>query len=561
MRALIAFVLGGLVPRSLADLPLHCLPEDALGTWTFVSDGAKKSSAQSCGHTMPNTVKGTLALGGEEQRKQLVAEVERVKVTLTHHVEGGKLLAFGENGEKGSWTMMFDEGFEVRIGDKSYFAHFALSLLPNKTFHEGDNLELIGQYYGRVARNVTNGLDEDDAKAKIYACHCDRTSVGWESRGSLAKTTHGCFYAMREAAHQPSALISINKHQNLISTSELPKEWDWRQQPELEQPGDNLASEFDQGACGSCYAAAGVLSLSMRFRIEMARQKKVVSNLDLSWRATTRCSPYTEGCNGGFPFLVGRMARDYGIFQKTTTTVQGVMAAQCNADHDPEQAISDKCPDGCEMPDQGSQPVYYAADYGYVGGFAQGASEDAIMREIYENGPVAIELAVRAIPMLFGGNMGHPIADYNNDVVKDDEVLDHEAAARVANSTTEKVKNFLSAKSQPFKFKKWMWVDHALLSVGWGEAQAATSPNDPTHIVLGTTSQIVFLQKQQPASIKYWTIRNSWGDQWAAGGYGKLVRGVNAGGVEISAVWIKPDLTRLPEEVPIVSGQHTPSFL
>lgn len=541
---------------------MHCLPEDALGTWTFISDGAKQTNAQACGHSLPNTVKSTLDVGGEDEQRKQVAEADRLKITLTHHVENGKLLAFGEKGEKGSWTMMFDEGFEVRLGDRSYFAHFQLSLLPGKTAHEGDNLEVIGQYYGRVARNVTNSLDETDSKDKIYACHCDRTSLGWESRGSDLKTTHGCFYAMREASKQPEAtLISINKHQALVEQPQLPKEWDWRHQPELEQPGDNLASEFDQGACGSCYAAAGVLSLSMRFRIELARQKKIVSNLDLSWRATTRCSPYTEGCNGGFPFLIGRMARDYGIFQKTTTTVQGVMAAQCNADHDPEQAIGQTCPEGCEMPDQQSQPVYYASDYGYVGGFAQGASEDAIMREIYENGPVAIELAVRAIPTLFGGNMGEPITDYNNRVVKDDEVLDSAAEDRLKNATDASVKNFLGAKAQPFKFKKWMWVDHALLSVGWGEAQAATSPSDQQHIILGTTSQLVLLQKQQPAAIKYWTIRNSWGEEWAAGGYGKLVRGVNAGGVEISAVWIKPDLNRLPSEVPTVSKQEIPAFL
>merc|ERR1719299_346236 len=122
---------------------------------------------------------------------------------------------------------------------------------------------------------------------------------------------------------------------------------------------------------------------------------------------------------------------------------------KCHVD-DPKSTIlpksevhySDDCPQNCRVPDPKSQPVYFAADYGYVGGFAQGASEEAIMREIYEHGPVAIELAVRAIPMLFGGNMGEPITDHNNKVVKTDEVLDHEATARVMNSTTDSVKKF-----------------------------------------------------------------------------------------------------------------------
>merc|ERR1719420_70155 len=74
--------------------------------------------------------------------------------------------------------------------------------------------------------------------------------------------------------------------------------------------------------------------------------------------------------------------------------------------------------------------------------------------------------------MLFGGNMGEVITHYDNSQVATDEVPQTAVSARMHNhsATTSK---FLGSNTKAFKFKKWMWVDHALLSVGWGEAEAA----------------------------------------------------------------------------------------
>lgn len=229
-----------------------------------------------------------------------------------------------------------------------------------------------------------------------------------------------------------------------------------------------------------------------------------------------------------------------GVYQ-LTTSVSGAGSGLCAADSDPNTAGG--CPANCLSPDPNKQPIYYAKDYGYVGGFAQAASEESIMREILENGPVSIELSVKAIPMLFSGNSGKTIAWFDNSQPHFDDVPAHAADHRFAHLTA--AHNASLATAKPYEFKDWLWVDHALLSVGWGE-EAVEKEKDT--IILGTPKQLSLFQQKPPTFLKYWVIRNSWGQDWAEGGYGRLVRGENAGGIEISAVWITPDMDRLPKQ-------------
>jgi len=161
---------------------------------------------------------------------------------------------------------------------------------------------------------------------------------------------------------------------SLLSTSEttfddpkkyegLPENWDWRN-----VKGVNYDVELrNQGGCGSCYAMAAISSLESRFRVATENRFKT----SLSSQDVLSCSYYNQGCEGGYPFLVGKHAHDFGLVEESCAKYQGA-DIPCGAE---------KC--------QNSKR-YYVSDYGYVGGYYGGCNEVAMMKDIHQHGPLMI---------------------------------------------------------------------------------------------------------------------------------------------------------------------------
>merc|ERR1719491_2208300 len=272
----------------------------------------------------------------------------------------------------------------------------------------------------------------------------------------------------------------------------LPKSFDWRNVVEDMSPQgtDDLGEQFSQGNCGSCYAFSGALVLQMRYRIQLFKKHGLLYPLELSWKSATRCSPYTEGCNGGFAYLIFKYAAEVGL-----------PLAECDRATQPE-LLDQTCDWSCY---RNNSMIFYAKDYGQTGGFAHGSDEDSIMQEIHANGPVIVSFAASAIPEFIYNN-GQSLRK-ETDVLT---VIKHEKVPREPSSSNTKI-------------LPWSYTTHSILAVGWGEETSSSGD-----------------------VLKYWVVRNSWGKDWGEQGYAKIRRGNNDAAIETSAPWVEPDMDRLP---------------
>lgn len=264
--------------------------------------------------------------------------------------------------------------------------------------------------------------------------------------------------------------------------------------------------------------------------------------------------------------FIGRLATQVGLYQKTDT----VQNPKCKADTQGDTIVGEQCSKECGInPDVHAQPVWFAKDYGYVGGFAQGLTEQALKEEIYHRGPVALELTVNSLPAFIYGNSGNPIVTFDEDTVLRDDI----AFGNPTNKGDPQPKNVNASvleTSSPSvaRFNGWQWMDHVIIGVGWGVEPPHLAPHEFTgvsalsigarprplipHTFANVSANASSTQRWRYATTPtpYWHIRNSWGESWGRKGYAKLLRGRNVGGVEISATWIEPDLSRMPSEIP-----------
>jgi len=633
MQSLSALVLIAGLQVSKADLPVHCLLQDVAGEWDFMVGPAQapafpdmKDAMPQCGHHIPNQVVSMLTADPKKEVPTDKMETFRIKLTeeiktspIRHlNVEGGEnssSKAAGNLGKDGYWTMVFDEGFEVRSQEgRNFFAHFYFEAMPDapKPPSHGDRWGDIAKYYGRVPQvpGTVQGQSLMKTKGDLYSCHCNRLSVGWwHQRGKDGKLESGCFWATKtkkkvalaeakadSKAEEQAMLADLDEATSLIRWSKaehkvvepmaaqalrgapkasvvnlhnmagltnanadriwdiseipsdaearplksnkevlmptardvqsdldslqrpktsladvsqpplngsslfsnLPASFDWRDIVADMSPAgvDDLSEQFSQGNCGSCYAFSGALVLNMRFRIQLFKQHNILYPLELSWKSATRCSPYTEGCEGGFAYLTFKYAAEMGL-----------PLASCDSAAQPN-TLDASCDWGCY---RNNKDIFYAKNYGQTGGFAHGSNEESIMQEIHANGPVIVSFAANAIPEFI----------YNNgqSMKKTTDVLTVIKNHKVPRETSSANKAILP----------WSYTTHSILAVGWGEEVGPSAG------------------PAKGEMIKYWVVRNSWGKDWGTQGYAKIRRGQNDAAIETSAPWVEPDMDRLPE--------------
>ncbi|XP_071485907.1 dipeptidyl peptidase 1-like [Diadema antillarum] len=431
-----------------ADTPANCTYEDIAGLWTFEISGYGGDNTLDCTNPGPVTDTVTVELMFPD-----------VAVDATY-------------GTKGFWTLIYNQGFEVVLNNRKYFAFSKYSGSGSEvTMNCSETLpgwahNVVGSDWAcYVGKKVSSGY----AKAYTYkkerhpdfsqmmyhndermVAEINRVQKSW--RAAVYPEHEG--YTVEEMRRRAGANnhVGATRPKPALVTPEvaqkaslLPESFDWR-----DVGGQNFVSPVrNQGSCGSCYAFGSMAMLESRLRVATNNSMKLV----LSTQDVVSCSEYSQGCEGGFPYLVaGKYAEDFGVVEESCFPYQGV-----------ERSCSKEKSD-CRR--------YYATGYNYVGGFYGGCNEELMRIQLVKNGPIAVSFMVY------------------------DDFLSYKGGIYV----------HTGIGNAQLKFNPFEITNHVVLVVGFG-ADAKTGE-------------------------KFWSVKNSWGEQWGEEGYFRIRRGTDECSIE-----------------------------
>ncbi|KAK7086270.1 hypothetical protein SK128_002211 [Halocaridina rubra] len=350
----------------MADTPAHCLYEDILGTWTI------SESARTGDNTLDCDDLGTIV-----HTKTFTLDFPNT--------------AADELGNMGTWTMIYNQGFEININERSYFAFsyyegnwISSTTYCDRTLNGWSRDKTVrnwscfsGQKVNETTPRVISKLKKPLSKLPFRNDHKLIEDINTSQKSWRAKVypefERYTVEEMFKRSGGPGAILPLPP-QPLPATSEqkalarfLPENFDWRN---LE--GENyIADVRDQGNCGSCYIFASLAQLEARVRIATHNQRQEV----FSTQDVVSCSVLSQGCLGGFNYLIaGRYAQD-----------QGVVADECN----PYVGIG-----GGSCDTNITCPRTYVSKYQYLGGYFGTCNEELMMLALVENGPMAVSYMV-----------------------------------------------------------------------------------------------------------------------------------------------------------------------
>lgn len=519
-RKLLAWILSFLACVTVfADLPIHCLHEQVVGEWQFELSTGKGDKTTTCGYPRPDSNRAHF-----ENPPPPFKVAENLKLTLSapNQVEAA-------NGQRGTWTLIYDEGFEVRIGGRVFFAFFRYEPKTKGSFDSSE----VSDYDSICTETMPGWFHNDDKSG--WGCYSGRrTDIrSSEETSFIELASQQNPLLVNNNAGSGVALRPVNKYINVVSPQSaidphvvfdpdysfvethnnneantwkagvhpgflgmrlremmtmlgrrnyaksfsvsavadmrteaeiyagLPDNFDWRS---VERNGRTI--NFDspvrnQGSCGSCYAMAAIAVAEARIRIMTNNKFRPI----LSPQQVVACSSYNQACDGGYPFLVGKHANDYGLVEES--------CMEYSAENGQCPTIN-QCSSG-----RMARPVFYAENYNYVGGYYGGCNEAKMMREIFEHGPIMVALEAPSSLFYYSGGVftgASPVSE---------------------------------GKDIPGVLNKWQHTNHAVVCVGWGV--------------------------DKETDTKYWILKNTWSDTWGETGYFKIRRGTDECAVESMA--------------------------
>ena len=458
---LLVVILAVLLPTAvLADTPANCSYEEISGTWLFHIGRKGYDNSVDCSSSFTVETELTVQLSYPD-------------------------VAVDQYGNKGFWTLIYNQGFEVVIANHKFFAFSNYTVIDKSSAVSYCDSTKNGWYHDLWDHNWACYFG-------VKSANRDLLDAGNNNRGGMKVNNILSFDLERKFAKNLNYVAEINNSTNLwqathypeledmslrerflraggvpkygpfpfppsvtasrdikFKASMLPDRFDWR-----DVGGDTYVSPIrNQGACGSCYAFSSMGMLEARIRVRTNNTMQPV----FSPQDVVSCSEYAQGCEGGFPYLIaGKYAEDFGVVEEECYTYRA---------HDST----------CQ--EQADCLRYHSTDYYYVGGYYGACSEDGMRLELVQNGPMSVSFEV------YSDFQHYKSGIYHHTGLED-------------------------------KYNPWEITNHAVLLVGYGEE-------------LGK---------------KYWIVKNSWGENWGENGYFRILRGVDETSIESMAVAVTPIL-------------------
>ena len=212
----------------------------------------------------------------------------------------------------------------------------------------------------------------------------------------------------------------IHTEVDQIPVEILSKNWDWRNVGGI----NYVPKPRRQGDCGSCYIFSSMSSLESRLRILTNNQDQT----KFSRQYVVSCNFYTEGCEGGYPILVGKFLSEFEILPESCF---------------PYEAKDVQCSERCR--NSVSRTKYFVSKYEYLGGYYGATNEEMMMKEIRARGPMPGNILV---PFSFSYYKSGIYSNFkekrkNNGTISKTTIIDNN--------------------------EDWEKVEHSILLVGWGE--------------------------------------------------------------------------------------------